>query len=249
MQRVTPLGHAPLTPSDWAEAALVGPYHEPPYPGAVQDELAWHLVKHLREDARLRSEVEVEVPPGPGHGPAFFTIDFVVEVPVGDAVRRVAFETSGGRALRDHERRLRRDATLLAHGAVDTVYRLRGSDLLHHMDDVLYLASQWERSGDGDLFSARGRVNLATLASPEARALTVRPEQPSVLVPYALDADAADEAPERHLWHVANGQAPHVLVRRLDRRFESVWGPYAERPLRKVEVERAPQTVPLRKAS
>lgn len=233
-----------LPPSDWARALAVGPHYEPPYPGAVQDELAWHLVKAVREDARLRSEVEVEVPasagwPEAGTGPAFFTLDLVVEVPVADgdggAIRRVAFEAAGGpgaRALRDHDRRLRRDATLLAHGAVDTIYRLRGSDLLGHMDDVLYLASQW----DPDLFSGRGRTNLATLATPEARQVAVRPEQPSVLVPYALSADG--DSPERHLWHVANGQAPHVLVRRLDRRFESVWGPYAERPLRRVEVDR-----------
>ena len=242
MHRVSPQGTSRLTPSDWAESSVVGPHHEPPYPGAVQDELAWHLVKYLRDDARLRSEVEVEVPPGPGHGPAFFTLDFVVEVALsGGEVRRIAFETAAGRTLRDHDRRLRRDATLLAHGAVDTIYRLRGSDLLHHMEDVLYLASQW----DADLFSERGRINLRTLASAEARALTVRPEQPSVLVPYALDAARADEAPERHLWHVANGQAPHVLVRRLDRRFETVWGPYAERPLQAVDAARPP----LRKAS
>jgi len=239
-------------PADWATALAAGPHYEPPYPGAVQDELAWHLVKHIREDAHLRSEVEVEVPastdwPEAGTGPAFFTLDLVVEVPVdtGDGapeVRRVAFESggaTGSRALRDHDRRLRRDATLLAHGAVDTIYRLRGSDLLGHMDDVLFLASQW----DADLFSERGRVNLRTLASAEAKQVAVRPEQPSVLVPYALDADGG--SPERHLWHVANGQAPHVLVRRLDRRFESVWGPYADRPLRKVEVDRPP----LRKAS
>ena len=243
----------PTTPDGWAEIATVGPHVEPPYPGAVQDELAWHLAKYLREDARLRSEVEVEVPasagwPDAGTGPAYFTVDLVVEVPVEGAapgtVRRVAFESAGrgasGRALRDHDRRLRRDATLLAHGALDTVYRLRGSDLVDHVADVLYLASQW----DPELFSERGRVNLATLATPEARQVAVRPEQPSALVPYALASDGGD-APERHLWHVANGQAPHVLVRRLDRRFESVWAPYADRPLRKVEVER----VPLRKAS
>ena len=233
MHRVSTQGTAPVAPADWAHAAVAGPHYEPPYPGAVQDELAWHLVKYLREDARLRSEVEVEVPAGPGHGPAFFTLDLVVEVPGADAggVRRIAFETDSGRTLRDHDRRLRRDATLLAHGLVDTVYRLRGSDLLAHTADVLYLASRW----DAEAFSERGRINLKTLASPEARALSVRPEQPSVLVPYALDAASADEAPERHLWHVANGQAPHVLVRRLDRRFESVWGPYAERPLQRVE--------------
>ena len=74
-------------PADWATALAAGPHYEPPYPGAVQDELAWHLVKHIREDAHLRSEIEVEVPassdwPESGTGPAFFTLDLVVEVPV-----------------------------------------------------------------------------------------------------------------------------------------------------------------------
>ncbi|MEM0963792.1 MAG: hypothetical protein AAGK21_14790 [Bacteroidota bacterium] len=237
------------TPSDWARALAAGPHYEPPYPGAVQDELAWHLVKHLREDARLRSEVEVEIPashgwPASGTGPAFFTLDLVVEVPVtaaaGEppAVRRIAFECAPGRTLRDHDRRLRRDATLLAHGAVDTIYRLRGSDLLGHMDDVLYLASQW----DADLFSERGRINLRTLSTQEARHVAIRPEQPSALVPYMLSVE--QDAPERHLWHVANDATPHILVRRLDRRFDGVWAPYADQPLRKVQVDRPP----LRKA-
>ena len=224
----------------WAESLVSGPDYTPPYPGALQDEFAWHLVKYLRDDARLDAEVQVELPG------ALFTLDFVVDLPVagrpGDPAglrRRVGFELGGGRSLRDHDRRLRRDATLLANGAVDTIYRFRGSDLLHHMDDVLYLASQW----DADVFSERGRINLKTLASREARALSVRPEQPSVLVPYALSPDDAVDAPERHLWHVANGEAPHVLVRRLDRRFPSVWQPYADRLAEPARI------VPLRRAS
>jgi hypothetical protein len=254
MYRVTAPARPDLDRPDPAlnPALLAGPevHVEPPYPGAIQDELAWHLVKYLREDARLRSEVGVEVPEGPGHGPAYFTLDLVVDVPVDGlpgGTRRVVFEAgsagSPGAALRDHDRLLRRDATVLAVGAADTVYRLRGTDLLHHMDDVLFLASQW----DADVFSERGRINLRTLASPEAKALTIRPEQPSVLVPYALDPDEAADAPERHLWHVANGQTPHVLVRRLDRRLPAVWAPhaadgFAPSRLRRVDAE------PLRKA-
>jgi hypothetical protein len=151
-------------------------------------------------------------------------------------VRRVAFEIGGARGLREHQRQLRRDATALASGAADAVYRLRGSDLLDHMEDVLYLVSRW----DPELFSARGRINLTTLAGPEARGLTVRPEQPSVLVPYALSGEAD---PARALWHVANGEAPHVLVRRLDARFPDVWAPYA------APVRPAPTEIPYRKAS
>ena len=85
--------------------------------------------------------------------------------------------------------------------------------------------SRW----DAALFSDRGRTNLETLASPEARGLTPRPEQPSVLVPYELP-EGQQGSPERALWHVANGQAPHVLVRRLTRAFPAVWEPYAKLP-------------------
>ena len=232
-----------------------GDGREPPYPGAVQDELTWHLAKYLREDAVVRAEVPVEIGPsparaaGPAHGAAYFTLDLAVDVPVAEGLtRRVVFEAgsasrpAGVASLRDHDRLLRRDATVLAVGAADTLYRLRGSDLLHHMDDVLFLASQW----DPDMFSERGRINLRTLASPEVKAVSVRPEQQSVFVPYALDPEAATDAPERHLWHVANGQTPHVLVRRLDRRLPAVWAAYAADgfnvtaapvPLRRVETE------------
>ena len=253
----------PVPPAPAAEppALFAGPEvhvmaddgREPPYPGAVQDELTWHLAKYLREDAVVRVEVPVEIAGGPAHGAAYFTLDLAVDVPVAAGVmRRVAFEAgsparpAGVASLRDHDRLLRRDATVLAVGAADTLYRLRGSDLLHHMNDVLFLASQW----DPEMFSERGRINLRTLASPEAKAVSVRPEQPSVFVPYALDPDAATDAPERHLWHVANGQTPHVLVRRLDRRLPAVWASYAAdgfdvtaapAPLRRVEAE------PLRK--
>lgn len=203
----------------------------PPYPGAVQDELAWHLVKYLREDVVLLTEHEVEVPAGPGHGPAFFTLDFLAQVPMPDgSLHRVAIETHTTRTLRDHERRLRRDATLLASGLVDVVFRVRGTDVASRVDDVLHLVGLWEPA----LFSERGRVNLHTLASPQARATTVRPEQPSVLVGYPpppdpdapLDADAPSTP---GLGDIANG-APHLLVRRLARAFPGVWLPYADTP-------------------
>ena len=118
----------------------------------------------------LRSEHAVE--PGDRLPGALFTFDFVIEAPVTDAsgavtgMRRVAFEIGGARGLREHERQLRRDASALASGATDAIYRLRGSDLLDHMEDVLYLVAQW----DPELFSRRGQINLKTLASPEARA-------------------------------------------------------------------------------
>ncbi|HIG76310.1 MAG TPA: hypothetical protein EYQ24_17550 [Bacteroidetes bacterium] len=240
MRRVT--SPSRLSPHDWASALLAGPAVEPPppYTGAIHDEFAWHVVKYLADDAVLRSEHAVE--PGDRLPGALFTFDFVIEAPVTDAsgavtgMRRVAFEIGGARGLREHERQLRRDASALASGATDAVYRLRGSDLLDHMEDVLYLVAQW----DPELFSRRGQINLKTLAGQEVRSLAIRPEQPSALVPYALSH--AD--PSRALWHVANGEAPHVLVRRLDARYPDVWAPYASSEARPEPVE-----VPYRKAS
>lgn len=209
-----------LPASDWTPVHLAGPRYVPPYPGAAEDELAWHLVKHLHDDAVLRADVEIEAP-----GAAFFTLDFVVDVPVGDAVRRIAVEVADDRTEADHERRLRRDATLLSLGAVDTVYRLRAGDVDARVHDVLHLMSRW----DPDAFSARGRVNLRTLAGREAGGVVLRPEQPSVVVPYAPADDAAE------LWHAANGTPPYVHVRRLDRRFPEAWRAFAPPVLRLVE--------------
>ena len=235
MHRVSADGSSvPFLPADWAESVLAGPFVAPPYSGAVQDEFAWHLVKYLPETARLQSDVPVEVPTA--SGPALYTVDFVVEVPTasepGAPLRRVGFEFSDGRSLRDHDLRLRRDATLLAAGALDTVYRMRGSDLMAQIEDALFLASRW----DPDLFSERGRINLRTLSSPEARALRLRPEQPSVLVPYRTDGDDV----ERELWHIANGRLPHVFLRRLDRRFPDVWRSYAA-PLASARIHAMPR--------
>ncbi|MEM6326012.1 MAG: hypothetical protein AAF791_02745 [Bacteroidota bacterium] len=240
MHRVT--SPSRLAPRDWASSLLAGPAVEPPppYTGALHDEFAWHVVKYLSDDAVLRSEDIVE--PGDRLPGAVFTFDFVLEVPVTEAsgdvsgMRRVAVEIGGARGLREHQRQLRRDASALACGAVDAIYRLRGSDLLDHMEDVLYLVRQW----DPALFSRRGQINLQTLSSTQVRALALRPEQPSALVVYPLpEAD-----PSRALWHVANGEAPHVLVRRLDARYPEVWAPYASAHVRPEPVE-----IPYRKAS
>jgi hypothetical protein len=255
MQHIGPTGEAtPFTARELAESLLTGPHYEPPYAGALQDEFAWHLVKYLREDARLQSEVAVERPG------AFFTLDFLVEAPAADGTpRRVAFECGGARTLRDGQRLLRRDATAIACGAADAVYRLRGSDLLYHMEDVLYLLSQWEGEdpqGTASAFSERGRINLKTLASPQAKALRLRPEQASVLVTYPLELDEEAggdgeappfEAGERQLWHAANDLDPFILLRRLDRRFSDVWAPYAEPGAERPAPDH--RFVPIRKAS
>ena len=209
-----PGGGAPSDPSFAA-----GSSYTPPYAGAVQDEFAWHLQKYLVPGARLESEAAIETERG------LFTADFLVTVPTGTpegGERRVAFECGASRTLRDHHRRLSRDAALLDSGGADAVVRLRGSDLLDHMEDCLYLAAQWEPA----LFSERGRINLTTLATAEAKTLRVRAEQPAVLLTYTIDPENEAYFSERHLWHRANGMNPFVLVRHLDARFPEPWAPF-----------------------
>jgi len=214
-----------------AHPAPAGPAYEPPYDGALQDEFAWHAVKHLHEDALLLPEatLEAETP----HGRALFSVDFVIEAEAAGLRRRIAVECGGTRSLRDHQRRLRRDAALVASGVVDAVYRLRGSDVLDHIDDCLYLLAEWEAAaGAGthvpDAFSERGRINLSTLATREAKNLRLRPEQAAALVTYEIDPEREEYFSERHLWHAANGVAPFVLLRRFDRRFAEAWAPHAD---------------------
>ena len=213
------------------EGFFSGPAYEPPYESGLQDELAWHLVKYLRDDVRLDSEVHIERP-----GRALYTVDFLITTPAmevetdqGTQVlppRRIAIECGGSHTPRDHERRQRRDAALIHSGQVDAVYRLRGTDLFYHMEDCLYLLAQWEQAECPQrVFSERGLINLTTLATPEAKNLRLRPEQASTLVTYAIDPESEEYFSERHLWHRANGMNPFILLRRLDARYAEDWRP------------------------
>ncbi|MEO0857529.1 MAG: hypothetical protein AAFY55_11860 [Bacteroidota bacterium] len=235
-QANAPQSTPPVDPSTVDPKALFhglhsGPAYAPPYESPLHDELAWHLVKYLHEDAVVHAGAELETPG------AFFTVDFLIEAPPPmveprsqGRPRRIAIEIGGARDPRAERLRLRRDATLLASGAVDALYRLRGSDLVYHLEDVLFMASRW----DDHVFSERGRINLTTLASWEAKTLRLRPEQPSALVTYVVDPESEDYADpvvaEEHLWHAANDSSPFVFVRRLDRKYPDVWQAYAEAP-------------------
>ncbi len=237
-RRTTPYRRLPMihplhTDTPRARGLLSGPAYEPPYDGAVQDEFAWHIVKYLREDAVLLADAELET------DGALFNVDFVVEVADGAGrKRRIGFECGGTRSLRDHQRRLRRDASLVASGAVDALYRLRGSDLLDHVEDCLYLVAQWEAAagagctpgagGVPDAFSERGRINLHTLATREAKGLRLRPEQSAAMVTYEIDPQQEEYFSERHLWHAANGTNPFLLLRHFDRRFAAAWEPHVD---------------------
>jgi hypothetical protein len=87
---------------------------------------------HLRTGIELVQQAEVKTLCGS------FYLDFVAITPS----TRVAFECDG-RDYHDPWRDEFRDAMILGAEAVDSIYRLRGSDLYHHMSDCLYVISIW----------------------------------------------------------------------------------------------------------
>lgn len=101
------------------------------------------------------SQVEVETICGT------FRLDFVT---FGQNTFRVAFECDG-KDFHNEARDEWRDAMILGSGEVDIIYRFRGSDLMYHMEDIIYAVAQWEP----ELFSQRGMININLLALEEVK--------------------------------------------------------------------------------
>jgi len=195
----------------------------------VHEAFARHVTKHLCEGATLTAGAEIEVPTWPGR--QVFLVDFLIAVG-GPRGRRIAVECSGGKSLRDHAQRRRRDARLVATGAVDALYRLSGHDLGRSVEDALYLIASWERTaGAGryvpDVFSARGRINLARLSSLPAKGVEIRRDLACALVSYP---DRPTDTGRRR----RGGEEAHLLLRRFDRRFPDPWASIAQPAARPV---------------
>jgi hypothetical protein len=122
----------------------------PPYDSPIEDIFAWGLGKYMNPNLILDKQIEVNTSWGT------FILDFVVEC----ESQRIAFECDG-KDFHDVERDEWRDALILGEGHVDTIYRLRGTDLVHHAEDCLFVISRLEPK----IFSDRGRANLEMLAS------------------------------------------------------------------------------------
>jgi hypothetical protein len=124
--------------------------YEPPYDSPIEAIFAWNLGKYINPDLKLDKQIEVNTPWG------IFILDFVVEC----ESERIAFECDG-KDFHDVERDEWRDAVILGEGHVDTIYRLRGTDLVHRAEDCLFIISHLEPQ----IFSNKGRANLETLAN------------------------------------------------------------------------------------
>ena len=142
------------------------PLYDPPYDSPLEDRFAYNIVKYLNSSTTLQKQVEVETICGR------FIIDFVADC----GSKKVAFECDG-EEYHDQSRDEWRDAMILGAGAVDVIYRLRGSDLTYHLEDCLLVVSKWEP----EIFSQRGLVNLQTLATDEARYKLYRNDEIAVV--------------------------------------------------------------------
>ena len=191
-------------PPQFVEPSL---FYDPPYERPLEDEFAWHLVKYLRPITGLRYQVRVETPCAP------LWVDFLVE----HGARRVGFEVGPMDGAIDEEQDRLRDALVIGSGALDVLYRFRGADLMYRLHDALLLAAHW----DAGLFTERGRINLNTLASPEARTCHPRPHETTARILYTVPAEegAIDGEPFTYPEEMPG----ELIVRRLSRANPSAW--------------------------
>ena len=180
-------------------------FYDPPYERPLEDEFAWHLVKYLNPISGLLYQAPAQTPGGT------FWVDFVVECgAASEPVRRIGFEIGDLEpATPDDEGERLRDALLIGTGALDVLYRFRGPDVLHRLHDCLLLVAR----RDADLFTHRGRINLETLASPEAAAYRPHRHDATLQLAYerAEDVDVYDG--DVFAWPAE--APPELVVRRL----------------------------------
>jgi hypothetical protein len=201
-----------------ARHPLVEPslFYDPPYATPLDEAFAWHLVKYLAPASGLQAQVEGPVA-GAGAGALPARLDFLVER---GPHRRVGLVW---RTSDDPARDRLHDALVMGSGLVDVLYRLRPEDVAHRLHDALLVAARFDPS----LFSERGRINLGTLAMPEARAC--RPASGTSVVHVHYDDDAT--APGATVDLLGSGEAPppDLEVRRLDVVHDAAWRPAFDR--------------------
>src|SRR6185437_14036254 len=129
------------------------PIYQPPYDSPIEDQFAQHYVKYAGDDVAMSPQVKIKTICGT------FIVDFVLTTPAGC---RVGIECDG-KEYHDASRDEWRDAMVLGDHHLDAMYRIRGSDITYHLDDVLYLLSVLEPN----LFAPRATGNLKVLASQE----------------------------------------------------------------------------------
>lgn len=161
------------------------------YDSPIEAELAWELGKWLADSVGVTQQEVFETSAGR------FRPDFVLRT----GLRSVGVEADG-RDFHNERRDEWRDAMLLGEGRLDTIYRLRGTDIAHRLPDCLYLMTRL----DPELFSERGRINLANAASYEARDKVIDDVLEAVRVVYEAPLD--EEGPPAFLRMIRRTSQP-----------------------------------------
>ncbi len=134
--------------------------YSPPYESPIEDLFAYNVVKYLAEGIELIPQVPVQTICGR------FVLDFVLRLP---GVGKIGIECDG-RDFHDESRDEWRDAMILGAGSVDAIYRLRGCDIHHHIEDLLFLLSRLE-----PWVMPEWRIKyLEVLATPEVKSRLVQ---------------------------------------------------------------------------
>ncbi len=149
----------------------------PPYDSPIEDAFAHSITKYLADAVSLK--VQVPAPTICGR----FVIDFVLSSP---EIGHIGVECDG-HEFHDARRDEWRDAVILGGNLVDSMYRLRGSDITYHLDDILYFMGKLEPG----LMSERGMLNLRSLSSDEARAHAYTRESDMHHIRYSAPTEGA----------------------------------------------------------
>lgn len=131
------------------------PAFDPPYDSPIEEAFAWDLVKHLTREVEFTKQVECKTPAGD------FRLDFTASL----NGRTIGIECDG-KEYHGTVRDVWRDAAILAACEVEAIYRFRGQDIWHRINDCMFLTCRFEPL----LFRPGKFSGLRVPASDECRA-------------------------------------------------------------------------------
>ncbi|SFI01744.1 hypothetical protein [Modicisalibacter xianhensis] len=164
----------------------------PPYDSPIETRFVELYINHADDDVTLTPQHATPTLCGN------FICDFLLATPDG---RRVGIECDG-REFHDPSRDEWRDAMILGERHLDAIYRIRGTDINHRMEDVLYLLASLEPQ----LFHNRALANLEVMASEEVKKASEDVDQDFFHYRYRSGIDEGRFCVERRSVDVPPGQ-------------------------------------------
>jgi very-short-patch-repair endonuclease len=149
-------------------------YYYPPYDSPIEDIFAWNLSKYINSDIKVFTQFAVNTIGGK------FILDFLLELP---NKQKILVECDG-KEFHDIHRDEWRDGMILGDNYATFIYRIRGSDLYYHINDVLFIISRIHP----ELISERGHKNLSMLASEEVKKLPISINREKYIVDYESES-------------------------------------------------------------